>query len=117
MEEGRRAGVPNNGDSKEGAGCGTSGHIDHHGQPGINTQQKKGQWKEAEELKVQIAIVESQRYMKTPHSIMLTVARVNVDIASQEIIGVAREGDPDGERTVRVLKRPDLSTRVPSTRP
>lgn len=48
------------------------------------------------------------RYMVNPRSIMLTVVPANVDIATQEIIEMAREVDPPGERTLRILTKPDL---------
>lgn len=47
-------------------------------------------------------------YMKNPRSIMLTVVPANVDIATQEIIEMARDLDPEGERTLGVLTKPDL---------
>lgn len=49
------------------------------------------------------------RYMQNPRSIMLTVVPANVDIATQEIIDLAREVDPSGERTLRILTKPDLA--------
>lgn len=39
---------------------------------------------------------------------MLAVVPANVDIATQEIIEMARELDPDGMRTLRILTKPDL---------
>ncbi|KAJ6020189.1 hypothetical protein N7499_003485 [Penicillium canescens] len=39
---------------------------------------------------------------------MLAVVPANVDIATQEIIEIARELDPDGTRTLRILTKPDL---------
>lgn len=47
-------------------------------------------------------------YMRNPRSIMLTVVPANVDIATQEIIDMAREVDPEGNRTLGVLTKPDL---------
>lgn len=47
-------------------------------------------------------------YMRNPRSIMLAVVPANVDIATQEIIEMARELDPDGIRTLRILTKPDL---------
>jgi hypothetical protein len=32
----------------------------------------------------------------------------NVDIATQEIIQMAEDADPDGTRTLKVLTKPDL---------
>ncbi|KAJ5175445.1 uncharacterized protein N7482_001322 [Penicillium canariense] len=47
-------------------------------------------------------------YMRNPRSIMLAVVPANVDIATQEIIEMTRELDPDGMRTLRILTKPDL---------
>ncbi|RJE20074.1 DYNc [Aspergillus sclerotialis] len=47
-------------------------------------------------------------YMQNPRSIMLTVIPANVDIATQEILEMARELDPEGNRTLGVLTKPDL---------
>ncbi|CAG8888842.1 unnamed protein product [Penicillium egyptiacum] len=47
-------------------------------------------------------------YMRNPRSIMLAVVPANMDIATQEIIEIARELDPDGTRTLRILTKPDL---------
>lgn len=48
------------------------------------------------------------RYMENRRSIMLTVVPANVDIATQEIIEMAHEVDPPGDRTLRILTKPDL---------
>ncbi|KAH8435114.1 dynamin family protein [Aspergillus melleus] len=47
-------------------------------------------------------------YTKNPRSIMLTVVPANVDIATQQIIEMARQVDPEGDRTLGVLTKPDL---------
>ncbi|KAJ6116176.1 dynamin, partial [Penicillium sp. IBT 18751x] len=49
-----------------------------------------------------------QAYMINPRSIILTLVPANVDIATQEIVEMAHELDPDGERTLGVLTKPDL---------
>lgn len=36
------------------------------------------------------------------------VAPANIDIATQEIIQMAEDADPDGRRTLGVLTKPDL---------
>src|ERR1700748_3375340 len=41
-----------------------------------------------------------RRYMNNSRSIMLTVVPANVDIATQEILTMAEEADPDGLRTI-----------------
>ncbi|KAJ5459231.1 Dynamin [Penicillium desertorum] len=48
------------------------------------------------------------RYMQNQRSIMLAVVPANVDIATQEIIEMASEIDPEGGRTLRILTKPDL---------
>lgn len=47
-------------------------------------------------------------YMKNPRSVMLTVIPSNVDIATQEILELAKDLDPEGNRTIGVLTKPDL---------
>ena len=47
-------------------------------------------------------------YMRNPRSIMLTVILANVDIATQEIIELARELDYNGQWTLGVLTKLDL---------
>lgn len=47
-------------------------------------------------------------YMENPRSIMLMVVPANVDIATQEVVELARGYDPEGQRTLGVLTKPDL---------
>ena len=47
-------------------------------------------------------------FMENPRSVMLTVIPANVDIATQEILEMAKEVDDDGHRTLGVLTKPDL---------
>lgn len=47
-------------------------------------------------------------YMQNPRSVILTVIPANEDIATQDILQMAREADPDGYRTLGVLTKPDL---------
>ncbi|KAL2828001.1 P-loop containing nucleoside triphosphate hydrolase protein [Aspergillus cavernicola] len=47
-------------------------------------------------------------YMKNPRSIILAVIPANVDVATQKVDQTARDIDPDGLRTLRVLTKPDL---------
>lgn len=47
-------------------------------------------------------------YMDNPRSVMLAVIPANVDVATQEILELAAEADPDGDRTLGVLTKPDL---------
>jgi hypothetical protein len=50
-------------------------------------------------------------YMKNSRSVMLAVIPCNVDIATQEILEMAEEVDPNGQRTLGVLTKPDLVDR------
>ncbi|KAL4963472.1 dynamin family protein [Aspergillus stella-maris] len=52
-----------------------------------------------------------QEYMRNPRSIILAVLPANVDAATQEVIERAREADPEGQRTLGVLTKPDLVDR------
>ncbi|KIX04833.1 uncharacterized protein Z518_05704 [Rhinocladiella mackenziei CBS 650.93] len=47
-------------------------------------------------------------YMENPRSVMLAVIPANVDVATQEILQLAADVDPDGKRTLGVLTKPDL---------
>ncbi|CAP93218.1 Pc16g05480 [Penicillium rubens Wisconsin 54-1255] len=47
-------------------------------------------------------------YMQNQRSIMLAVVPANADIATQEIIEMASEIDPEEGRTLRILTKPDL---------
>ncbi|KAF9237280.1 hypothetical protein DTO012A7_8996 [Penicillium roqueforti] len=60
--------------------------------------------------KSDIALVRDMvlNYMRNPRSIMLAVVPANVDLATQEIIEISRELDPNGTRTLRILTKPDL---------
>jgi Dynamin family/Dynamin central region len=60
--------------------------------------------------KADIALVRQmvQVYMENPRSVMLTVIPANVDVATQEILELASDADPDGHRTLGVLTKPDI---------
>jgi GTPase SAR1 family protein len=47
-------------------------------------------------------------YMENPRSVMLAVVPANVDVATQEILELAADVDPEGKRTLGVLTKPDL---------
>ena len=49
-------------------------------------------------------------YIKEPRTIILAVLPANVDMLTQEILQLAEEYDPDGQRTIGVLTKPDLVT-------
>ncbi|CAG8983703.1 hypothetical protein HYALB_00006272 [Hymenoscyphus albidus] len=50
-------------------------------------------------------------YMENPRSVILAVCPANVDIATQEILQMAEEVDPEGTRTLGLLTKPDLVDR------
>jgi len=47
-------------------------------------------------------------YIENPNAIILAVSPANADIATSESIKLAREVDPDGERTLGVVTKLDL---------
>ena len=49
-----------------------------------------------------------KRYMKNPRTIILAVISCTVDPATQEILKLAKDVDPEGIRTMGVLTKPDL---------
>uniref|UniRef100_A0A7N8XKE4 Interferon-induced GTP-binding protein Mx n=1 Tax=Mastacembelus armatus TaxID=205130 RepID=A0A7N8XKE4_9TELE len=49
-----------------------------------------------------------QMFIKKQETINLVVVPCNVDIAATEALKMAREVDPDGERTLGILTKPDL---------
>jgi hypothetical protein len=49
-----------------------------------------------------------KEYMGNPRSIILAVVTANNDIATQEILQLVTEFDPEGDRTLGVLTKPDL---------
>ncbi|TKS70937.1 Mx Interferon-inducible [Collichthys lucidus] len=49
-----------------------------------------------------------QKFMKKQETISLVVVPCNVDIATTEALKMAQEVDPDGERTLVILTKPDL---------
>lgn len=51
-----------------------------------------------------------KEYIKNNRTIILAVLPSNVDIATQEILSLAKEHDKAGERTLGVLTKPDLVT-------
>lgn len=50
-----------------------------------------------------------KRYMSDSRTIILAVIPCNVDIATQEILRLAKDADPNGSRTMGVLTKPDLA--------
>lgn len=60
--------------------------------------------------KEDIALVDQmvREYMSNPRSVMLTVVPSNADIANEEVVEQAEDLDPEGNRTLGVLTKPDL---------
>jgi interferon-induced GTP-binding protein Mx1 len=50
----------------------------------------------------------SKTFIEPSQSIVLVVCACNADLATAEALRLAAEADPDGERTVGVLTKPDL---------
>jgi len=48
------------------------------------------------------------RYISNPNSIILAISSANTDIATSEALKLAREVDPDGNRTLAVITKLDL---------
>nr|ACF75866.1 Mx1 protein [Oplegnathus fasciatus] len=72
--------------------------------PGITRVAVKGQ---PENIGDQIKIL-IQKFIKKQETISLVVVPCNVDIATTEALKMAQEVDPDGERTLGILTKPDL---------
>ncbi|KAK2036410.1 dynamin family protein [Colletotrichum somersetense] len=51
-----------------------------------------------------------KRYIKDSRTIVLAVLPSNVDVATQEILTLAEEADPAGDRTLGILTKADLVT-------
>lgn len=49
-----------------------------------------------------------ESHIRDPRTIILAVLPANVDFATQEILALAEKHDPEGERTLGVLTKPDL---------
>jgi replication fork clamp-binding protein CrfC len=48
------------------------------------------------------------KYISKPSCIILAVTPANIDLANSEGLKMAREVDPDGQRTIGVLTKVDL---------
>jgi hypothetical protein len=80
--------------------------------PGIFKRTTQGVTSKADMQMVKSMV---QGYMENPRSVILTVVPANVDIATQEILEMAEEVDPEGQRTLGVLTKPDLVDRGAET--
>ena len=73
--------------------------------PGIFRKATPGVTTKADMAMVRNMVVS---YMQNPRSAMLAVIPANVDIATQDILDIAEQCDPKGERTLGVLTKPDI---------
>ena len=81
------------------------GHFSVVDVPGIFRKTTQGMTTAADREMVSGIV---NHYMKNPRSVMLVVIPSNVDIATQEILQLAEDVDPEGQRTLGVLTKPDL---------
>lgn len=51
-----------------------------------------------------------QRYMQEPRSVILAVISAKNDFANQIVLRMVRDADPDGQRTLGVITKPDTLT-------
>ena len=73
--------------------------------PGIFRATTEGQTTKTDRIMVKRMVCE---YMENPRSVMLAVVPANVDIATQEILQLAKDYDPEQIRTLGVLTKPDI---------
>ena len=73
--------------------------------PGIFRKKTAGVTTEEDKIMVKRMV---STYMKNHRSVILAIIPANVDIATQEILEMAEEHDPNGHRTLGVLTKPDL---------
>lgn len=73
--------------------------------PGIFRLTSKGQTTESDRNLVRDMVT---GFIKDKRTIILAVLPANVDVMTQEILALAEQYDPDGERTLGVLTKPDL---------
>jgi hypothetical protein len=58
-----------------------------------------------------LSIYNDLQFDRTPLINVRAVVPANIDIATQEIIQMAEDADPNGQRTLGVLTKPDLVDR------
>ena len=73
--------------------------------PGIFRTTEEGITTEEDKLLVKNMV---RRYIENPRTVILAVLAANVDIATTEILDMAAEVDPSGQRTLGILTKPDL---------
>ena len=86
--------------------CGPGkGHLSVIDVPGIFRTTEKGKTTDEDKSLVKKMV---RRYIENPRTIILAVVAANVDIATTEILDMAAEVDPSGQRTLGILTKPDL---------
>ncbi|KAK3946031.1 P-loop containing nucleoside triphosphate hydrolase protein [Diplogelasinospora grovesii] len=73
--------------------------------PGFFHSETSDQTQEGRAIVRQLA----ERYMKQPKSIILTVVSANHNLANQIVVEEARKHDPNRERTLGIITKPDLA--------
>ena len=68
--------------------------------------------REQSEMDIQTIEALSDRYMKSPRTIILAVVGGNNDYVQAPIMKKARQFDPSGSRTIGVLTKPDLTEKI-----
>ena len=72
--------------------------------PGITKVPVKGQPHDIEDQIKRI----TYRYINQPNALILALTAANTDLANSDALKMAREVDPDGERTIGVVTKIDL---------
>ena len=85
--------------------CPGKSHLSVIDVPGIFRTTEKGKTTDEDKL---LVINMVHRYIENPRTIILAVVAANLDIATTEILDMAAEVDPVGQRTLGILTKPDL---------
>lgn len=72
--------------------------------PGMTKVPVKGQPSDIEEQIRKLAY----KFISTPNALILALTAANTDLANSGALQMAREVDPDGERTIGVVTKIDL---------
>jgi dynamin 1-like protein len=72
--------------------------------PGITKVPVHGQPSDVEELVKKLIL----SYIRQPNALILAISAANQDIANSDALKLAREVDPNGERTIGVITKIDL---------
>ncbi|ELP85127.1 dynamin, putative [Entamoeba invadens IP1] len=72
--------------------------------PGLTKISVEGQEKDISQQLKQMVL----KFIESPNAIILAVTSANVDLATSDALSIAREVDPEGDRTIGVLTKMDL---------